>query len=111
MMIDDQQRRHLEELLRKHWANLRHLEKQAAEFGGMHVPLPLQNSITHEKDEIAHIETELGRDTSTTDRADLEQLRQQGRKAYFRKDWVQAVELLAQVAAHDSGDDDVRAKL
>jgi hypothetical protein len=58
--MDDEQRNHLEELLRTHQANLRHLEQQAAQHG-IDVPVVVKNGIDHERAEIAHLEGRLGR--------------------------------------------------
>ena len=109
MAIDDEQHKNLQDLLQASRRRLAVLELQRATFG-LHAPPHVITEIDDLRAAIAHIETELNRDTPAMDRARLEQLRQQGRKAYFRKDWAQAADLLAQVAAHDP-DDDTRAKL
>jgi predicted ATPase len=58
--MDDERRIHLEELVRTHRANLRYLERQAAQHG-IDVPVSIQNGIEHEHAEIAHVESELAR--------------------------------------------------
>jgi predicted ATPase len=56
--MDDEQRNHLEELLRTQHRNLRHLEQQAAQHG-IDVPVIVKNSIDHARAEIARLEAAL----------------------------------------------------
>jgi pseudouridine synthase len=114
---------HLEALLEAHRRRLRVLEEQVAKFGA-HSPAHVQVEIDDAKTRIAQIEEELHNlvqqrtptqptvpDQSVISPSQLEQLRQQARKAYFRKDWEQAVKLFAEYLAHDPTDEEIQSNL
>lgn len=127
MTMDDEQRKHLEKLLRTHRRRLRAMEEQAATFGTF-VPAHIRIEIEDEQDEIARIEAALGitpsapppgqraveralLDRPPVDPATLDQLWKRALTAYFTRRWDQAEALLSAVAAADAGYKDVQAKL
>jgi hypothetical protein len=103
-------RQHLADLLQAYRRRLRPLEKRMAMFGSS-TPPEVLNEIDDIRGEITRIERELDRALLVIDPTTLLDLRRKARNAYFKKDWSQAVKLLAQVTAHDPADSDIWDKL
>lgn len=108
--MDDEEPQYLEKLLETHRVNLRHFKKQEAKHS-FDVPVSLHNNILHEEKEIANIEAKLNARTLAINRIDLEQNRQEAWRAFYRRNWEEAVELLEKVAVKTADDKDIQNKL
>lgn len=62
--MDNEERQHLEILLQTHRRNLRLLERQAAQYGSLAVPVSIISQIEHEQAEISRLKRLLERDLS-----------------------------------------------
>jgi hypothetical protein len=110
MERQDEEFLHLRQRIRVYRSRLHILELQAAKFGA-YVPPQVLIEITDIREAIAHTKAELVSLTPGEGRAILRRLKQQAFKAFHRKDWAQAEDLLAQALAIDLDDSDMRSKL
>lgn len=110
ILIGDEERQNLRDLLRAHQSRLQVLEVQQAKFG-THAPPQVVTEIAEIQLKIAAINVRLAVATPPLDRARVRELRAQALKAIARKKWGEAENLLSQALATDLEDHDTWVRL
>lgn len=108
--MENREQQNLRILLQAHRRRLHRLEQQAAVLGN-HAPPQILTEIEDIQNAIVRIEAKLVVGSIPIDHVAIQHLRQQAMRAYFAKNWTQAVDLLAQVVVADQGDTDALEKL
>lgn len=108
--INNEKRQQLRDLLRTHTSRLQILEVQQATLG-IHSPPHIITEIADIQAKIAELNAQLAISSQAVDRAKLRQLQGQALKAFHRKNWGMAENLLSQILAYDQEDVDSWKKL
>lgn len=110
IVISDDERQQLRELLRTHQSRLRVLEIQQAQQG-IQTPAHIITEIEHIRRQINRITAEVMISTPARSRGQQRKLRADAFKAFHRRDWTMAEDLLAQALTVDPDDNEVRGRL